>query len=321
MEYSDIEKKWSRISLAADENYSSLQLAADISVRLLIAYDRKMKRCLILSMLNAESLDFVNNLREHISFQYFDQSGHVIVTLIDDRFREQFNAFIYSAYLNLKPITIVKDAALILAKTYHKWSDFFSEIIISSLSTEEVMGLWGELFYLKRKMDNTKAELLNDHLKCWVGPFGKTHDFEFPDSDTEIKTKVEEISYVNISSEFQLDTVNGKPLLLHVISVNKNTYYGITLGIIVRDIYEMISSKLGDVSLFLKALSRAGLPWQDIDKYNEHSFSVRVETTYDCLNTRFPKIIRANLASEISNVKYRLNLDSLSDFITDKVKH
>lgn len=315
MEYNSLEEKWSRIIINQEQNYTSINLSDDLKVRLLIGFNKNSKRCLILSLLSNQKFDFTNDIREYISFEYFDDSGHLIVTLNDDRFQEQFNAFIYSTYRNLIAVELIKNAAFIFVDNYHKWREFFSNRNNNLLSDEEVLGLFGELVYLRKLLLETSAQLVNEKLEGWVGPYGKGHDFEFSDFDVEIKTKDHLKSFINISSEYQLEKNSDKDVILHIISVETDRQNGQTLSDLIKEINDCLVMKFADISIFLKTLRKAGLIWDDLKKYDHKKFTVLSQNSYDCSTDNFPKLTKSNIPSGISNVKYFLSVKDLEVFI------
>lgn len=315
MDIKYIENKWALVPKNIGENYSSIQLSNELRVRLLIALNKKNYRCIILSLINKERLDLISEYREYISIEYFDKTNHIVITLLDSRFNEQFNAFIYSVYTNIQPVKSNKEASNIFVNTYHTWREFFSPSPNGILSFESILGLFGELNYLKNKLDISLALDMEYILKSWVGPMGKTHDFEFNDLDVEVKTKEFSSSLITISSEYQLDSEESKLLILFVISVELNTHGGITIGQLARSIYNHLVERLVDTTIFLKALYKAGIPWSELDHYNNYLFVVKSAEGFNCKNPKFPRLIKSNIPNGVKKIKYKIDVNSLTEFI------
>jgi hypothetical protein len=316
-----LEKKWAGINREISGDFTSIRISEDCIPDLYIGYNVKANRCLILSLSKDTSVDFKDEIREHISIQYFDRSRHIVIQLGEDRFNDLFNSFIISVYQTIKSIKNSNHASAALLKVYYEWSDFFSALVSNKLSFNELLGLVGEILLLNRLIRESSSENINDLLNGWTGPFDKGHDFCFSNKDIEVKTKEVSRIEVLISSEFQLEPAFGKMLELAVISVLINVEEGKTLQTLIIETRDLIIGKLGELPIFIKAIGRKGLNLMNLAEYDEYNFKVKSITTYNCIAEGFPKLSVSNIPKNITHLKFSLMLNNLNDYIIEQIDY
>jgi len=54
---------------------------------------------------------------------------------------------------------------------------------------------------------------------------------------------------------------------------------------------------------------------RSLKRYDNYSYKALKVTYYNCLDERFPKIVRGRLDEEVFSVKYKLDVSSLNEFI------
>ena len=315
MDTNYLEQRWSKLIPDKIPGYRAIRISDDRTNELYLGINSQLKRCLILCLPKGEHPHYPDDIKEYISLEYFDLSSHIIIKLIDDNFKDLFNDLIISIYQRIRFIEIEIDAAQKFIKTYYKWGEFFNNSISKKLSKEEIQGLFGELFVLGELIKESKAQLVNEILQSWQGPYDRTHDFIQDTKDTEVKTlEIPKID-VRISSEYQLDSVPGKGLFLHIVSVEMNSENSISIRQLANVLKELISDRLGDTSILLKALGKKNLTATNILEYDNYRFETKTLDIYDCLAEGFPRLINSNIPPEVNSLKYNLRVSLISDFI------
>lgn len=195
-----------------------------------------------------------------------------------------------------------KDVSVKVFKVVSSWEAFF-KLKSKPLSITSQRGLFGELHFLRESMKRLGS------VYNWIGPMNRTHDFSFEKAKVEIKTSLS-VSNTNIkiNSLSQLDTTNH-PIFLGVVNVTEGGIAGQSLDELVSDIKKSLSSN-EEISFFLKLL--IGVGYSDSVGYNKKY--VVVKTSFFYVDDEFPKITPENVATEISNVSYNVNLSKITIF-------
>ena len=313
-----LENKWRMLQQQYSNDYSSIRISKECIPDLFLSYDREKNRCLIFSLPKSDSVDFIAETREYISIRYFDESKHIVIRLQEAKFNDVFNSFILSVYHRIKSIGHTETAVSEFLKVYHEWSEFFAESSSQLLSYNEVLGIVGELFFLKCLVTESPAHEINELLNSWTGPYDQGHDFTFSSLDIEVKTKPVSKSHVQISSEFQLEAVFGKELTLVVVSVLTNGEGTKTLAGFITEIKDMIIERLGQMTIFLKAIGRKGLTLMNLSAYDHYRFTIKKVVSYNCNAEGFPKLVASGIPKEIRQLHYSLLTEVLTDYITEQ---
>lgn len=316
MRVEQLADKWEQISGSnAVKGYKSLRITSSCYSDVYLAINEQGNHCLILSLPNDHDLKFKVIRKDKISLEYLADKSYVVMTLLDSDFNGLFDDLILSLFNAIKDIEDVAVYSKVFIQTFHRWVLFFTPEFSDKLPKDIVKGIFGELIVLKDLVKHLKYKDINDVLSGWVGPYDQGHDFVYDDRNIEVKTKDHKKVSVRISGEHQLEIEAGKELILSVVSVTEDLINGASLKMLLQELKELTFERLGDFSIVLKALHQKGLTLQNIVAYDNYRFKSEAITDYNCLEKGFPKIISANLPSNISNVKYDLNLTEMSKFI------
>jgi hypothetical protein len=192
------------------------------------------------------------------------------------------------------------------------WIEFLKNGDKKYLSLRKQIGVIGELVLLDKLKKYSPSEIV--WMNSWKGPEKHSKDFVTQNIAFEIKAILNDDIAVKISNIDQLDTTNIENLILSVFQFIEDSENGNTINHFVDSIISNIScdktlhlflTKLGLSGYYLNHQKHYGLKFLLI---NEHSFSV---------DSDFPRLIKNNVAPEISSVKYKLDLSSLSSFKVD----
>jgi len=195
------------------------------------------------------------------------------------------------------------------------WHRFFKRDG-GKLGQDSFVGLFGELSLLERFLDaGIKPEKI---LSSWVGPLGKSQDFQFGDLAVEVKCATGLArNTVTISHERQLDDVGLDDLLLYHISFDFREGSGQTMADLVAGIYDKLSApETSNVEIFEERLLAGGYAMGIPTRFDAHGFTERDKNLYKVV-TGFPRIVESVLPSGVSNASYILDLGACSSYLAD----
>lgn len=239
---------------------------------------------------------------------------HFGVTLKDQRFTDVFSAL--AEDLARRVDTEIGDSDQ-LAKVFigqlGRWQKFLASSQ-DGLTTDEQLGLWGELHFLRAHLIpyfGPKAAL------GWKGGEKAHQDFQFENGAVEVKTtRAKSLQLIRISSERQLDHSGWDALFLHIISLEVRDDGGETLP----DLIASLRTTVFNDAVVSEALEDGLLGYGYLDthvgKYLERSYILRSETTYQ-VKQGFPCLVEKSLPAGVGEVSYGISVGSLDQFIID----
>lgn len=170
-------------------------------------------------------------------------------------------------------------------KVLNRWREFFERESTERPSLEAVVGMFGELWHL-RKIVQTSPQ----NLSCWVGPLGARHDFQWGKTALEAKTSLARTGwFIKISSVDQLAVFDDGELYLAVLKLERSPNDGETLSKLIDD----IKALGGDSYTLWNLLAHAGFEPNVVDLCSELSFRVFDQRIFR-VNELFPKITIAD---------------------------
>ena len=194
-----------------------------------------------------------------------------------------------------------------LLNRYSKWRKMFASNK-DALSQAEIMGLIGELLFLKDyafvRYDANSAVL------GWSGVEPTHKDFSYDDDWFEIKSISTHKNTVPISSLEQLDSINEGTLVVYKLEKMSASFNGVSLNKLVSQIKEAINNE-DTLDVFENKLLQAGYTFLSI--YDDSVFCIIGRDTYR-VSSEFPRLKRSEIPSEIASVKYELIINSIEGF-------
>lgn len=198
-----------------------------------------------------------------------------------------------------------------LNKRLDYWRQFLKRSKVDKLTTEEEIGLIGELLILKNLLEIDSSFNFMD---VWKGPLGATHDFINHGVSIEVKTStIKRKRFVKISSEFQLDVDASEKLFLAHLEIienvsSSNFFNLVTLEASIKEILPI------DVhAIFDGFLACVGYKHIDAYYYEKNKYSLAEGACYR-ISENFPRLTNENLSPNISDVQYKLNLSGLDPY-------
>lgn len=181
----------------------------------------------------------------------------------------------------------------------------------SAFTIEQQMGLFAELLCLKDFV-MVKAGSIRDAVVSWVGADFDKQDFLMNDAVIEVKShRTSKGEYVYISSAQQLYS-EKTPFYLFSYALT-NTELGQSVEDIVRNIKQTLNNySFESIAVFEEKLLQYGYVPETI-KEPLQKFLVDKIKAYE-INSGFPKITSEKLPSQISSVKYSIDLSQCTEF-------
>lgn len=202
-----------------------------------------------------------------------------------------------------------------LLNRLEKWKSLFDKAAAEGLSKEEQRGLYGELYFLRKWINNTVD--FYSCIKSWVGPEQAIRDFQISDWALEVKTTHgNNHQKIQISSERQLDTTNLNSLFLLHLSLEVQQQNGETLNDIVDEVIELLSNELASQSKFRVKLLQAGYFNNHRLYYEKAGYQIRGESYY-LVNNHFPRIEENDIRKGVGDVKYSIILSEYTEYVIE----
>ncbi|RAJ83610.1 putative PD-(D/E)XK family protein DUF4420 [Chitinophaga dinghuensis] len=311
-----IEDKWRLLAAEGSEN-PSFRIDGACIPDLFIGLQGSVQRCLILNLPAKFSINLKSQKKTNLSLELFNDTRWLVLKLHNITYADLFNDLIISIYQEVHQMNSPSLYVPAFAEKVEKWNQFFKDITPNRLSEEAITGLIGEMVVLRELLLASPNYQVNQILQGWRGPYNYRHDFVFDNQIIEVKTKELLNPDVVISSEWQMETETSAPLHLSVVNVRKDTM-GTTLSALITEIKNIIHSKHGEISIYYEALTQAYITNDSINWYDDQKYQIISMDIYNCSSPDFPKLIKSNIPVLISDVKYRLNVVGLSNYIIDK---
>jgi Putative PD-(D/E)XK family member, (DUF4420) len=187
------------------------------------------------------------------------------------------------------------------------WQDFMERGRLPVLSIEAEIGLVGELGVLS---DLIKSGVpAQDAVESWQGPLNGIWDFETRRGAIEAKSTLSTNGFpVKIGALDQLDDSRISPLLLVGVRLAINDS-GVTLPELAGNLRENMVGSPTTFATFTRRLLLAGFSDLYADQYVNRF--LRINERFFLVDENFPRLTRADIPSEITDVSYTLDLDKI----------
>jgi hypothetical protein len=198
------------------------------------------------------------------------------------------------------------ELAMMSAKLDH-WLRFL-RTSRKGLSVRRQIGLWGELFVLRKIAEK---EGWHRALSWWTGSNHASHDFSFDGFAIEVKTTIARSQTVRISSLEQLDGDDLSALYLLNLKIEKvSKPDGRTLADMVALVRsDLVSGSATDQRDLEVRLIGSGYHDIHMQKYRRQRFNA-VSTEIYVVDQVFPRLIRSEVPSGIAEATYSVDLAS-----------
>lgn len=206
-------------------------------------------------------------------------------------------------------------AVEVLANRFSHWQKLLSKARNELLSTNAILGLFGELLFLKDKILN--ADELVVSLQSWRGPLGDEQDFLLGKHLLEVKSQMASGDrQVSISSAAQLDEISGQIYLCHQTFSTDPNNEGASLNSLIEELSGIFEGNYEASNMFEALLNEAGYVRRH--EYDEPKHLLIQRRYYDT-SGKFPKLSTSTLPLGIDKVQYKIDLTACDEFLVDEI--
>ena len=275
-------------------------------------------RCIALNLKNITSINLsrysnLKDIKPELIPDERDNSKTFLLILLKNTQHEDVFATLCEDLIN--GIADIKEEDKVvkeLLNRLEKWKSLFDKASAEGLGLEEQRGLYGELYFLKRWLNNS-----TDYSKCiqsWVDTEKAIRDFQFSDWALEVKTTHgNNHQKIQFSSERQLDTENLNSLILLHLSLEVQQKNGETLNEIIIDIIELLNADIASQTQFKSKLIQSGYFKHHKSIYENAGYQIRQENYY-LVNNEFPRIEEKEIRAGVGDVKYSIIISEYANY-------
>lgn len=195
-----------------------------------------------------------------------------------------------------------------IVNRYLQWKKMFVSSKGNLLTEPEIMGLIGEILYLKGPLADQIG--LYNALKSWSGQELTHKDFSFDETWVEVKTVRSGGLTVKISSLEQLDSESDGELAVYSLEKMSMAYNGITLNKLIIKVRDMFAPG-EERDQFMASVALQGYEYHDI--YDEYVYEISAFRRYR-VSKGFPRITVKDVPPAIKKASYEVSLTDLAAF-------
>jgi hypothetical protein len=247
---------------------------------------------------------------ENIGFVIVDKT--ITVILKNPDFRDFFNDWV----LRMMDKININDSCETLIE---KFNNEIKAIVLlgqreNKMSMNLAKGLYAELLVLEELLESgkyTKSKVLEG----WHRPAPANHDFDFEDFSLEVKATSRESTRIKITSEYQLMSVQNKPLNLHLYRIDTvNKSKEDSLGELYLKIKNLLD--IGLINVFeMKCAEDIFCGYLGPDHTTlDFKFIVIEDFLYDVNQVTFPRIRKEKIDLGLSKITYNIDISSFEKF-------
>lgn len=238
------------------------------------------------------------------------ETNGIVITLLNQRFLDTFSKIAADVISATMPMEAESEAVSIFTLKINSWRNIFSRGPMQTLSTEEQVGLYGELEFIKTLLNENFST--SEVIEAWKGADAEDKDFQFQNIGIEVKSSHKQDKLVKISNIRQLDDAGYAELYLYYYSFAKSNGGTNTLPMQIDEIRSLL---VGSPYLeeFESKLLNVG--YNDSDKVSyKSSYTMTYEEAYK-IEDRFPKITSINVMQGVLDASYMVDLNICDDSV------
>lgn len=252
----------------------------------------------------------IKNLAQNLqSMKYMD------IICQDNAGHEAFNIIGQEIAVSIESSSISKSE--LIRGILSKWRRFWGHIPTNSLSAEEIIGLFSEIWFLNRwlfsKMDALSA------ISIWRGPYASRHDFEWPNKSVEVKGTTSTKGRIHwIHGLEQLSPPEGGELYFFSLRLREEGGAAYTLPGLIEECRKILLKNPEALTNFENSLALTGYSPVHDNEYLKIHFRVVDESLY-AVRDSFPRIttgiFQNGVPSGVETVRYEVNLEGFDSLI------
>ena len=233
------------------------------------------------------------------------------LSLTNESYKDIFLLFCEDIVESSRGISDKMKAVRFVVQRYKEWREMLANSTRNTLSSSEIKGLLGEMYFLKEYLSDRYG--IERAVESWTGPKQLPQDFIIENTWYEIKTISSNKSEVSISSVEQLDSnCVGELVIIKADKTSVTSADAINLNLLYRSLLESI--KNDDVKTkFSNMLLRYGYyPRREYEE-EDYTFAVRGRTHY-IVDSTFPCLRRIDLPDSITKAEYCISIPTISAY-------
>lgn len=246
---------------------------------------------------------------KYLIFEYnkrHDGLWALTVSIADQQYLNVFDKLVDDLADTVRGVGNSLVAERMFIKRFIEWKTLFEKEVTSILNFSEIVGLTGELYFLKEFMFSKYG--IVDSINAWSGPLGADKDFNINDTWYEVKTKSLKKETIHLNSHRQL--ISNKIGYLTIISYEKTSLANPNASNLFS-LYHEISNLIETQSLQTVFDNKlANLNFVPDEKYKEINLLIH-EIEFYIVNEKFPQISNVEFDKVITNIEYDLFLPEL----------
>ncbi len=243
------------------------------------------------------TVEFFNRKDSRLSLRF---------SLEDDSLKEIFYKFCEDVIESTRSANPESGFSPIIRR-WNTWIDFFAKTSLP-LSESEVIGLIGELHFMKKYMFDKHG--IDRSLEAFIGVDKAHKDFEINDTWFEVKTIHNGKITVRVSSIEQLDSdKDGNLVVVTLDQGTLNTDDFITLNGIVGEVRSLMSGN--QVTDFDEKMRKANYIFDE--RYDDFVYIFVKDDFYE-VNSDFPRLIGSKLPHGVTKASYEIDISAIERF-------
>ncbi|MCI9061954.1 MULTISPECIES: PD-(D/E)XK motif protein [Romboutsia] len=242
-------------------------------------------------------------------YEKFPNKVSISFNLMDNSMSKLFLQFCNDIIESSRDIDKTKAINFIIRR-WERWITMFKKPYTDLLNESQVLGLLGELIYLKEYMIPKYGQ--SKAIDSWLGPDKSHKDFEIDDTWYEIKVIKPSSLTVKISSVEQLDSnLNGTLVTVILDKSNKQVDSYININKYCEEL-EFTITNFDDKLKFIQKLTQCG--YYKNEEYDKYIYKFINKKEY-AVDNNFPKLSKENLSDGIVKASYEISLDYIEKFL------
>lgn len=236
-----------------------------------------------------------------------DEYNTIRFSLIDDEICGLFYTFCNDLVEQTRTIKEKSEGYTLICNRFFQWKKLFVSSKKSLLTEPEIMGLIGEILFLKELIEQIGE---NEALKGWSGQELTHKDFSYKNTWYEVKSVSRGKQSVKISSLEQLESDKTGELVVYSLEKMSEAYNGISLNNLIMDTTKKFNS-VENADDFVSKIALHGYEFNTY--YDQFVYEISNRTKY-IVNEKFPKLTKGSVPVQIVKASYEILLAEIRDF-------
>lgn len=263
-----------------------------------------------------ETLNGLNLRVERVADPLQPARQLLLLTLGNPALNDLFAVFSEDLIAQIGQQTAQEPMLTLLVDRLEHWRALFESYSPAGLSAEAQWGLFGELWFLRKRLTET-----TDATRCltgWTGPTGAVHDFQWPTVAVEVKTSVAvNPQQFYVSNERQLDDAGLGHLILLFLALDAKPIARPDAGETLNDLADAVAHSLQSTPALLNQfrlrLYETGYFPEHRARYDQPGYTVR-QSRWFRVGEGFPRLREADVPTGVGELRYAVSLAACGPF-------